>query len=99
MGRGDRPVLPPVGQDQRAGALPAGLRSRQPHPTQRGHASQRKQFCGNYVFRFNLQFAVIMFLDLIYNLIFIFLDGVYNLCFFSCEPLKANVILSFFFNV
>jgi hypothetical protein len=40
-----------------------------------------------------------MFLDLIYNLIFIFLDGVYNLCFFSCEPLKANVILSFFFNV
>jgi hypothetical protein len=29
-------------------------------------------------------FAVIMFLDLIYNL-----------CFFSCVPLKANVILSF----
>jgi hypothetical protein len=45
-------------------------------------------------------FAVIMFLDLIYNFALImFLDGVYNLCFFSCEPLKANVILSFFFNV
>ncbi len=61
MGRGDRPVLPPVGQDQRAGALPAGLRSRQPHPTQRGHTSERKQFCGNYVFRFNLQFEFYVF--------------------------------------
>ena len=70
VGRGDRPVLPPVGQDQRAGALPAGLRSRQPHPTQRSYASERKQFCGNYVFRFNLQFE------------FYVLVGVYNLWFF-----------------
>jgi hypothetical protein len=34
-----------VGQDQRPGAVSAGLRARQPDLAQRGHAAEREQLC------------------------------------------------------